>query len=364
MKILNFSLEKKLFESASKSQKRVLDYSQLFDRFDLIVLTEKKFRPLSFPGMEIAPTNSLGKLFYLMDAWRLGKKMVKKYGSDVISVQDPFEIGFAGWRLAKKFGLKFQVQLHGDFFGSKWWRKENFLNHFRYFLGKFILKRADGVRVVSERIKKNLLEIGIPEEKISVVPIYAEIAESERGIDQKQEGKIIFLTVGRLVRVKNIEMQIDALVEINKKYPHSEFWIVGEGPGEKNLKIRAEKLKINQKIKFVGGWPPNLNDIYSQADVFLLTSNYEGWGLVVVEAASHGLPIIMTDVGCAGELIRNEESGIVIPVGGKKELIEAMEKIILNRDFAEALGKKARETVLALPDREQNLKMYKDSFKF
>ncbi|MEK7116785.1 MAG: glycosyltransferase family 4 protein [Patescibacteria group bacterium] len=362
MKILSISLEKKLFSEESKSRQRVLDYANLFERFDLIVLTPRGYKSLEFENILIAPTNSFSKLNYLFSAYFLGKKMINKYIHDIVSAQDPFELGFVAWLLAKKYKLKLQIQIHGDYFGSPYWRKESFLNGLRYYLGKFLLKKADSVRVVSKRTKDSLIKLGLMSEKIMVVPIYSPISEKDLSEKNKKENnKFIFLTAGRLVNVKNISLQIQVMKEVIKNYSNINLLIAGDGPERNKLENLSKKLKIENKIKFLG-WQNNLEEFYKQADAFLLTSNYEGWGMVVVEAASFGLPIIMTDVGCAGEIIENKESGIIIKVDDEKALAAAMIKLIQNRDFGIKIGEEARKNVLALPDKEQNLDLYRKSF--
>jgi len=100
--------------------------------------------------------------------------------------------------------------------------------------------------------------------------------------------------------------------KVVEKYSQAELWIVGDGKQRQALKHEVE-TRLIASVKFQG-WQDDLDKFYNQADAFLLTSNSEGWGMVVVEAASFGLPIIMTDVGLAGEVIKDGESGIVIPV--------------------------------------------------
>jgi len=95
----------------------------------------------------------------------------------------------------------------------------------------------------------------------------------------------------------------------------------------------------------------------------LLTSNYEGWGIVVVEAAAYGLPIIMTDVGCAGELIKNGESGIIIPVVDQKELEKEMIRLVDDTELREKLGRGAKQAIKKLPTKEETLKLYKKSWE-
>jgi glycosyltransferase involved in cell wall biosynthesis len=362
MKILNIGLDKKLFLPKSQTQERVLGYSKLFERFDLIVLSGRGYKNIEFENMLISPTNSFSKLGYLFDAYILGKKMIKKYKHDIISAQDPFEIGLIAWLLAKKYGLKLQVQIHGDYFGSPYWKKESLMNNVRYYLGKYIIKKADGVRVVSNRTKESLIKFGLTPEKISVAPIYVSVSDKSNIAKIKKDfDKFIFLTVGRLVPVKNIFLQIEAMNQIMETYPKTELWIVGEGPEREKLEYESKKFKIDKNIKFFG-WKDNLGEFYQQADAFLLTSNYEGWAMVAIEAASFGLPIIMTDVGCAGEIIKDGESGVIIKVGDREVLLTAMKKLIEDKDFGKKIGERAKEEVLSLPGQEQNLNLHKQSF--
>jgi glycosyltransferase involved in cell wall biosynthesis len=297
----------------------------------------------------------------LTGAYSLGKSIIKKYKHDIISAQDPFEIGFISWLLAKKYKLKLQIQIHGDYFGSSYWKKENFLNNIRYYLGKCIVKKADMVRVVSERTKESLVKLGLPPHKITVMPIYIPLSDKPPAKDKKNSDKFVFLTVGRLVSLKNISLQIKAMEEVLKNYPKTELWIVGEGSERKKLENESKKMKIGSQIKF-WGWKDNLEEFYMQADAFLLTSNYEGWGMVIIEAASFGLPIIMTNVGCAGEIIKDGESGIVIEIGNKKALTAAMVRLIRDKNLKDKIGEGAKKAESSLLNYEQNLELYKKSF--
>ena len=124
----------------------------------------------------------------------------------------------------------------------------------------------------------------------------------------------------------------------------------------------SAKLKLENNVKFLG-WQNNPGEFYSQADTFLLTSYYEGWGMAVVEAVGHSLPIIMTDVGCAGELIKNGESGIVIPVNNQAKLEEAMMRLINDENLRKKLAEGAFSAIKNLPSKEETLALYKKSWE-
>ena len=127
-------------------------------------------------------------------------------------------------------------------------------------------------------------------------------------------------------------------------------------------KIGIKNLKLQNYIKLLG-WQSNPEEFYSQADAFLLTSDYEGWGMAVIEAASYGLPIIMTDVGCAGELVKDGESGIVIPINDQAKLEEAMIRIIKDNNLRKKLAEGAFSALKKLPSKEETMALYKQSWE-
>ena len=135
----------------------------------------------------------------------------------------------------------------------------------------------------------------------------------------------IFLTVGRLVPVKNIALQLAAIKNIADRQK-IKLVVVGDGPEKDNLKKLADDLHITEQVIFFG-WQEKLGDLYHTADCLLLTSDSEGYGLVAVEAKNCHLPVIMTDVGCAREIIQDNIHGLVIPINNQKALVQAMEKM-------------------------------------
>lgn len=359
MKILNISLDASILKEGSRARKRHIDYGRLFTELHILVL---------YPGREQNVGNNIwiysvsgNKLVRFLSAYKKAKRVIKNRQIDLISSQDPFFAGLLGWILKIKFRLPLQIQIHTDFL-SPYFQKESIANKIRVKLAKFLVWQADKIRVVSERIKNSLRKIDVEEKKITVMPIYSEINEAERKIEKKnRRAKFIFLTIGRLSREKNIYMQIKAMAEVSKKYFDVELWIIGDGSQKAELKEIARKFGVGQQIKFFG-WQKKLEKFYEQADVFLLTSNYEGWGMVVVEAASFGLPIIMTDVGLAGEFIKHNENGIVIPVAAANKLGESMIRLISNEILRNKLGEKSRQSIRCLPSRDENIRLYKESF--
>ena len=353
LKILNISLDQKVLERDSAVQRRILEYGELVDQYTVVVLaSENKVLDLG-SKVKIISIKRVNKILDLIRLKLTIWKTLRKEKYSLISVQDPYFIGFLSLVMARFFKIGLEIQVHG-------WEK---FKGARRLLAKHVLKRADAVRTVSQRLKKQLIEdFKVREDKITVVPIYVPLDPSGYKNPTGQRGNFIFLTVGRLVPVKNIEMQIKAMSNLRGKFKNIELWIIGEGSEREELQVTSDKLQVGDKIKFLG-YQDDLSSFYQQADCFLLTSDQEGYGMVIIEAASYGLPIIMTDVGCAGEFIKDKENGVIIPIKDQEALENNMAELIKNGDLRAELGNNAQESVKSLLSKEETLNLYLQSWQ-
>ncbi|MDP2676458.1 MAG: glycosyltransferase [bacterium] len=166
MKILTIGSDRKLFEEGSDVQNRIIEYGTLFDELHIIVFTTRyqkhgvRFKNTKVgDNVWIYPTYSRNKFFYIVDAVHIGKRIFRtmhfRQGHDCISTQDPFEAGLAGWFLKRASHISLQLQIHTDFF-SPYFGRESVLNRIRVRIATFLIPRADGIRVVSKRIKESL----------------------------------------------------------------------------------------------------------------------------------------------------------------------------------------------------------------
>lgn len=353
MKIFSISLDKNLANKHSSVAKRVIEYGNIVDRYDIANLSDNNDILDLSDKVRVYSVNKENKFFSFLNLYKKCVEILKFDKYNLITIQDIYFVGFLGFLLAKRFKIGLEIQVHGfeKYYGL------------RRIIAKYVLPRANSVRCVSQRLKKQLIkEFNVKEEKITIAPIFVPLNSTRRDDYINKKDKFIFLTVGRLVLVKNIGMQIEAMEEVVKKYPNIELWIIGDGPEKNNYESQIKNYDLEKNVKLLY-WKDKLNRYYEQADAFLLTSNAEGWGMVVIEAASFGLPIIMTDVGCAGEVIKNNESGLVTPVGDKQRLVEAMLKIIEDENLRKKLGENAKLAVSQLPNKEQILELYKKSWR-
>lgn len=204
--------------------------------------------------------------------------------------------------------------------------------------------------------KENLVYYGIPEEKNYIMPMSVsserllkvsdEIPDKETwkkkfGISDKKT----FLFVGRLAEVKNVVLLIKAFQKIKQKYSDTALLIVGDGPERTMLEQLVKDGQIGDVI-FPGYVVfPEIVQYYKMADVFILPSVHEPWGLVVNEAMIMGLPVIASsDVGCRLDLIRDRENGFIFESNNVKDLKRKMEHFI-NCDSS-SYAEQAQETVM------------------
>lgn len=371
MKVLIVNLDKAIFEEGSASRKRLIDYSGFLDKLFVIVFTREKKEPIIHDNkLFIYPTNSRNRFFYYINSLRIAAHILKKEKIDLIFTQDPFETGFAGYLLKKIYRVPLQIQIHTDFL-SPFFRQESFLNKVRILLAGFLLKRADCIRAVSKRIKNSLVvSFKIPVEKIKVFPIFVDvkkIKETPVEIDLKQkypEFDFIILSASRLSKEKNIALAINAMKDIIKIYPKAGLIIAGNGPEKNNLKLLIQKFNLEKNIIIEPAVSFDaLISYYKTADLFLLTSNYEGYGMAVAEAMAAGCLVLITDTGLANEVLINKKDGIVVPPQNKEKLKEAILNLIKNPDLRNTLSENALKVVDFLPTKDEYLKSYHSMLK-
>ena len=347
MKTLMISIDNSILDTKSTSAKRMKFYGSICDQLHIIVVGGKSSRinVEINDNVIVYPTNSKNKLLAIFDAINIGNEIIAEGGKWIITSQDPFETGLISFWLSKKYKVKFEVQLHGDFYGNNYWKKERLINWFRFYLGKFIIKRANAVRSVSNRVKKS---IDILNKNIYIAHIYSDLPKSIK--EAKKGYGLNLLSIGNLVPVKNHGLLIDVFKSLKKQFKDLTLTIVGDGL----LKTKLE----TESVIFVGA-QKDLSGYYENADIFIIPSKYEGWGRVVVEAASYGLPIIMTDVGLAGEVIKDKESGIIIPVNDREALYNAISMLAKDETLRKELGQGAKKAVSELPTKKETLEIIK-----
>lgn len=327
MKILMLSLDKKILDVESLTAGRMILNAGENSLF--ILIPDEKKRDVILNGRVRALSTGGNKFNQFFKLIFLGQEKIKKYQIEMVTAQDPFFVGLAGWILKILTGIKLEIQLHGDFYSNSYYKKNSWEDKFKFYLSKFIVKRADVIRTVGERVKKSLLKMGLAENKIVVRPVaidYERIKKQESRSNLR--GKYpayskIFLFLGRFEPVKNIPWLIKVFQQVVEKRSDYLLLLVGGGRQEEKIKQKIKDLKLEKNI-IVEGWTSDPMGYLKTVDCLLLPSLSEGYGLVALEAVAVGCPVIMNDVGVAHYELQPGPVIKIVPVGDKERFVQAI----------------------------------------
>jgi glycogen(starch) synthase len=205
----------------------------------------------------------------------------------------------------------------------------------------FIMRRADRIIAPSNAAKGFCLALGIPSEKISVIAHGIDLSRfnsisgsSIRArLDLKSEPLIV--TAIRLVKRKGPKYLVTAFSKVLQNLPDAKLAIAGEGSEAKNLRILIEKLGMKNSTFMLGALPPiQIAKLIAAADVFVLPSLFESFGIVLLEAMAAGTPIVCTRTEGALEIIQDNVNGVMVPPADDDALANAILEILNDRELA------------------------------
>ena len=376
--VLMISSDRGMFEEGTSIRGRIIEYAEFARELHIIVFAEKKRKLENIhigSNVFVYPTNSSSRWGYIWDAMRIARSLRNEelVVPDVTTCQDPFETGWVGYKLKKKYGGCLQIQIHTDFL-SKEFQKKSLLNRVRVVMAKRTLSAASCIRVVSKRIQDSLIASkwrSTP--NIVLLPVFVDkdrygdtnAFDSEISTlrEKYKQFQFVILVVARLTKEKNIPIALRVLDEVCKKHPGVGMVIVGDGPEKRELEKIVHRLGLEDKVVFEP-WTERIAPYYKAANTFLLTSDYEGYSMVLIEAMLSSCPVVATAVGVTDMYIRNGVTGFVCPVGAVFCLAEKVGRLVSEQSLRQVLAVKAKEEVLeSLHNKKEYLSLYEKSWQ-
>lgn len=206
---------------------------------------------------------------------------------------------------------------------------------------------------VSEGVKKNLVQQGIEPSRCSVV--YNGIDPGTKPLIPPSELKsrwkvsdhdIVIGTVGSLIKRKRVNDLIEALRMTTAGTDRSvKCFIVGEGPERENLRALVKRMHLEDKVIFPGFQKDAVSYINAM-DIFIMTSEKEGFPRVILEAMLMGKPVVASRITGATELINNGENGVLAPLGDAGKFTASIIRLIENPELRKTMGENARRHIL------------------
>jgi glycosyltransferase involved in cell wall biosynthesis len=192
-------------------------------------------------------------------------------------------------------------------------------------------------------------------EPSKVVKIYNGIeldkydAKLSNGLTVRRElgiapGSSIVGFIGRLIYQKGLPFFLQAASKVITTFPDVMFLIVGDGPLKAELEKLSNGLNIRQNCIFTG-FRQDIPDILSAVDMLVMSSLYEGMPMVILEAMAASKPVIATNVGGIPELVKNGETGVLVPPEDVDVLAESIIDLLKNKDKAQQMGLAGRKRV-------------------
>jgi colanic acid/amylovoran biosynthesis glycosyltransferase len=206
---------------------------------------------------------------------------------------------------------------------------------------------------ISNRWKEKLISMGCTPERIFVHRMGIDVRRFDLREDKTREnGRVIILTVARLVEKKGVEYGIRAVAKLIKNFPNVEYKIAGDGPLKKDLNDLIANLNLNNSVRLLG-WKTQdeISCLMDQSDILLAPSvtgkdgDQEGIPVVLMEAMARGLPVISTSHSGIPEIIINGETGLLVPERDIEALSQKLEYIILHPELKEQMRRKGRKYV-------------------
>lgn len=150
---------------------------------------------------------------------------------------------------------------------------------------------------------------------------------------------------GRLVPIKQHNLFLDIAKMILEKYPQAIFLIVGYGPFEEEIRKYAINLGIQESV-YLLGFQSDVYSLYSYCDIVLLTSSYDGFPNVLMEAMAVGRPVITFDVGGVRELISSGKTGVVVPANDTKMMAGKALELLDSKELRDNIGLNAKLSMI------------------
>jgi glycosyltransferase involved in cell wall biosynthesis len=359
MNVLFISNDPAIFDEQSSVRARMRAYAKEIG--NLHIISQGKGPHEQHENLENNATLSLyavrgKKPFVFLQMQRLARSIIKKENIQILSAQDPFEYGLIAARAVKGTGAKLHIQIHTDPF-SRWFTNVKivystqvrmpFINKIRQRIADRVIPQADGIRVVSERVKNSLAKrygnrIPVP----TVIPVVIPKDVPAPVPLPEHDFSFVLMFVGRLEPEKRIEDILRAIAQIHRDYPSVGMMIVGEGREKTKLQLYARKLGIEKNILFLG----NRHDAWGlmrNATAYIQASGYEGYSRTLLEAALARIPIITTDVGIVGEVFKGYEDVLPAAPGDPSSLVAHIRGLVEDNSIRKQLADNAEKAARA-----------------
>jgi glycosyltransferase involved in cell wall biosynthesis len=255
-----------------------------------------------------------------------------------------YKSNFYAWMARPRNGTRWVVTNHG--------RRQGYRLSLYHFLDSVVMRRADKVVAVSERIAEWMAKAGVRKDRLSVIDNGIDVdGFLKRTSDSyplrlpgARANVLLIGTVGSLTKEKGHVNLLNAVPRVLRHFPEAQFLIVGNGVERSALERLAEEKGITESVVFTGA-RDDIPGILSSLDAFVLPSLDEGLPMALLEAQAACIPVVATEVGAVPSVVRNGVTGLLVPPGDADALAQALVRILSDSRAASRMAEKGRERV-------------------
>ena len=225
------------------------------------------------------------------------------------------------------------------------------------------INESDGVTAVSNYLRQETFDHFAVDNGIEVIPNFI---DTDRFYRQDKEhfkqalcpnGEKVIVHVSNFRTVKNTKQVVDIFHRVQNGHSDVKLLLVGDGPERVPTERKARELGVHDDIRFLGKQDP-IEEILSIADVFLMPSESETFGLAALEAMACGVPTVVSDVGGLPELVNDGDTGFLCPVGNVDAFTERTRALLTDEDLHDRMAEAARTRAEDTFDIDRVVPMY------
>ena len=286
----------------------------------------------------------LRMILYFISGFLFTLCVILKNKCDLIHVHWAIPTGLIGVWVSRLLRKHIVVTIHGSDLRLALERPGFLRKIFVY-----VCKNAGHLNCVSNVQKKEMEQLGITSEKISIIPMGVDEVFFKEGKDRKIEsnrGPFIILSNRNLLPIYNVSLLIRAVPLILKEEPGTRFLIAGDGSEKENLATQVKNLNLSAFVQFLGRVPhQEMPRLLAEADVYVSTSPYDGTSVSLLEALASGAFPVVADIPSNREWIVDGENGFLVPQENENMLAKRIVEVIRNRRLLGEACKKNRRIV-------------------
>ncbi len=360
MRLLVIGLDGSLLDPHARAAERQRAYFAGWDVTIVLLGTGERAEVMLGERLRVVRPGGATRVAAFFRARRELAQLLRDGYWDAVSAQDPLWCGMLGYWAARRGKTTFHLQDHSGLFArAPFGRVERVLRP----VSRWLARQAQRIRTVSARGARGLAALRIGSDRIDTVPILEDLTPFFSAVPRPVSGRMV--CVARLEPEKGVDGLLRAFAQVKKQVADATLEIIGDGSARPGLERLAGESQVADAIVWRGRSTSveQLAQALERASCYVQPSRFEGWGMAVLEAAAAGVPVVMTDVGCAGEVILDRVHGRVVPPGNVSALANALVQMLqLPAEERLQIGARARDAARAFVARHPGVAGVREAF--